>query len=160
MTRKFLLWLVQSYFETLCVRACRRRLADLYSTNALAMCGGVSAHRYFCAVPSPDVLGAVILRALDNFLKAKVMHMRRLINVHAGSVVRGDGHWKLARKIVQAVPGQRRPKRPWNVILAWASVDGSLLDVPRPSKGESIEEVLEDLDPVIDDLESDRLKEV
>jgi hypothetical protein len=97
--------------------------------------------------------------ALSNFLQAKVRHMRRQVNVYSGSIIRSDGHFKLARRIVVFANSESaRTLHPWNVILAWVGVDGSLLDVPRPAKGESIEDLLLDLDDVVTDLKDDRLE--
>ena len=82
-----------------------------------------------------------------------------MVNVYSGSVIRGDGQWKIARRVVErssSGPGGPR-SRPWNVLLAWVGIDGALLDVPRLSKSESIEDCLKDLDRVVTDLKRDRL---
>eukprot|EP00969_Alexandrium_andersonii_P331946 14670433-Alexandrium_andersonii.AAC.1 len=49
MTRRWLLYAVQSFFERLNARACRRALIEVYQANALALCGGVRALQYFSA---------------------------------------------------------------------------------------------------------------
>ena len=157
-TKKFLLHFVQSFFEKMCIRACRRALTELYLSNALACCGGARTLRYFAAVPQPEFLKAFATQALENFLSLKVRHFRRLINVYSGSVISGDGHWRLAQRIIESVPGHRYPRRPWNVLIGWCFVDGALADVPRPAKGEAIEDLLLDLEPIVDDLREDRLE--
>ena len=53
MTRRFLLHLVQVYYESLCTRETRRRLVDYYTANVIAFNAGGRAHLLLSAVPRP-----------------------------------------------------------------------------------------------------------
>ena len=158
MSKRWLLYLVHSFYERMCSRACRRALVELYQANALALCGGVRALQYFSAVPRDAVFRSLLLRGLEEFLAVKVRHVRRLVNIYSGTVIRGDGHWKMAQLIVQRPPGQRWPLRPFNVLLGWCAVDGALFDIPTPASGESNEDILKDLEHIVEDLKADRLE--
>ena len=157
MSKRFLLYFVQGFFEKLCVSACRRSVVDLYNANALAFGGGARALQYFAAVLDSRAFGAILLQGLENFLGAKVKQMTQLVNVYSGSVVRGDGHWRLAQRIADRIAEQRWPVRKWNCLLCWSGVDGAILQPPTPSTSEAIEDILIDLHPLVDNLKADRL---
>ena len=72
MTRRFVLYLVQSFIEKLNVRSMRRALAEYYSTNSLALCGGARGLQYLSAIPSQDAMRSILRCALYKFLKEKV----------------------------------------------------------------------------------------
>ena len=56
------------------------------------------------------------------------------VHVYSGSIIRGDGHHRLARRVVRMEKGKRT--RPWNVLLGWVGVDGALLAPPTLSASE------------------------
>ena len=62
MTRRFLLYLIRNFIGQLAIRACRRSLVDLYSTNALAMHGAAAAIHSISTVPSNHMLGVIVIR--------------------------------------------------------------------------------------------------
>ena len=82
-----------------------------------------------------------------------------MVRVYSGSVFRGECYWKIARRVVEKTSSRAwgHRSRPWNVVLAWMGIDGALLDVPRFSKSESVEDCLKNLDRVVTDLKHDRL---
>ena len=160
MARRCVLYLIRTFYDLLNLRGCRRNLASLYSNTAWAMRGPAAALYYMLEVPRNRMLRSVLLHGLGNFLREKVRRLRAMVNVYSGSVIRGDGQWKIARRVVERRSGGRRGPhtRPWNVLLAWVGIDGALLDVPRLSKSECIEDCLKDLDRVVTDLRRDRLE--
>ena len=58
------------------------------------------------------------------------------VHIYAGSILRGDGHHRIARRVVKHVKGKRT--RPWNVLLGWVGVDGALLAPPSLSASETL----------------------
>ena len=113
MTKRFVLYLVQSFIEKLNVKAVRRALAEHYSTNALALCGGARGLQYMSAIPSGPAIRSILCRALYDFLKAKVREWRRHINVYSGSAIRGDGNFDIATRIAVYDPARQRFDRPF-----------------------------------------------
>ena len=158
MTRRFLLYFVQSFIEKLNVREVRRALAEYYSTNALALSGGARGLSYLSAVPSCHALRSILCLALYNFLKVMVRQWRKPIHVYSGTAWRGDGNYDIATRIATYDAASKRFKRPFSVILAWCAVDGALLDYPRASPTEAIEDIIADLDPKVDECKDDRLE--
>ena len=153
MTRRFLLYLIRAFFDLLSLRGCRRNLVSHYSTTVLPTRGPHAAVYCISEVPRNGPLRAVLLRVLGDWWREKVRRLRSLVNVYSGSVIRGDGQWKIARRVVErSSSGSCGPRtRPWNVLLAWVGIDGAILDVPRLSKSESIEDCLKDIDRVDQD---------
>ena len=100
MTRRFLLYLIRTFFDLLSVRGCRRNLVSHYSNTALAMRGPNAALYCISEVPRNHLLRAVLLRGWGDFLRGKVRRLRSMVNVYSGSVIRGDGQWKIARRVV------------------------------------------------------------
>ena len=159
MTRRFVLYLVQSFIEKLNVRSMRRALAEYYSTNSLALCGGARGLQYLSAIPSQDAMRSILRCALYKFLKEKVRQWRKHINVYSGSAIRGDGNYEIATRIAVYDPVKKTYHRPHTVILGWTSLDGCLLDVPRASRTEAIQDVIRDLEPVVDEISRDRMEQ-
>ena len=156
MTKRFLLYLVQSFYEKLNVREVRRGIAEYYSTNALALCGGVRGLLYMSAIPSDEVLRAVLLEALRNFLRTKVLEMQRHVSIYSGTAIRGDGNYDIAVRIATYNHESKRYCKPYSVLLAWTGVDGSLLAPALPSRSEAIEDLLPQLLTVVDTVKESR----
>ena len=58
------------------------------------------------------------------------------VHIYSGGIVRGDGHHKLARRVIKMVGGKKT--RPWNVLLGWVGVDNALLAPPSLAHSESL----------------------
>ena len=93
--------------------------------------------------------------ALESFLGKVVEHMSKHLAVYSGSVIRGDGNYDVASRIV--VRDGSRQTRPYSVVLAWVLVDGSLLQPMVASKAEDIKDILLDLDPLVEKVKAARL---
>ena len=87
---------------------------------------------YLQAIPQSSVLQRVVIHLLGYFVNARVEIMKNRQFVYNGQGLRGDGHFKLASRVV-VYHGQKRIcgrlvqvyKRPLSVALAWCGVDGS-----------------------------------
>ena len=71
LTKKYLVYMLRSFYEKLNVRCLRRALVEYYNTNCIALCGGTRKLQYMSAIPCCGALATVLLRALDNFLVLK-----------------------------------------------------------------------------------------
>ena len=85
MTRAFVLHMVQAFNEELNMRAVRRRLAELYASNALAFCarqhrnGTAPYNLAWClaSVPRCRPLRELVLAAAQNLARSAVAAMRQ-----------------------------------------------------------------------------------
>ena len=115
MSRMFLLHLLSMVYETLNCRDVRRRVAGVYGANALGLCR--RHHRemlspYFLAwqlqaIPESSTLQRIVINLLGNFVKARVEISKNRQFVYNGQGVLGDGHFKLASRVV-VYHGQKR----------------------------------------------------
>ena len=76
-----------------------------------------------------------------------------------GQVIRGDGNFKLAKRVCVRLWGRRFPLRPYTVVLAWTGTDGSLLQPVALKRGETLNCIVEDLAPLLDSIKAARLAE-
>eukprot|EP00973_Karenia_brevis_P000510 71377-Karenia_brevis.AAC.1 len=81
--------------------------------------------------------------------------MKRRQLVYNAQGLRHDGCYKLA-KIIAAGRGKRK-HRPYTVVLAFCGVDGSLLDVPVPTKTEDWADIAPVLEPLLREIKAERL---
>ena len=103
-TRSWLLHTLQNFNESLCAREVRRTLMKVYSANCLAF--GRRHMSLLHALPSSHALRSLILTAFDKYLDAQVLQIQQQVCTYSGQIIRGDGHWKLARRVIS---GGRRP---------------------------------------------------
>lgn len=166
MTRAFVLHMVQAFNEELNMRAVRRRLAELYASNALAFCarqhrnGTAPYNLAWClaSVPRCRPLRELVLAAAQNLARSAVAAMRQRQFVYNAQGIRGDGNYKLAKRIAFASAGGRRPERPYTVVLAWCAVDGSLLQPVAAKRTEDFADIESDLAPMLRDIQDARLE--
>ena len=157
MTRRFLLYCVQQFNETLNSMHLRRDLASLYAANCLALHTGPTALACLCAIPSPQGLRSMLTVALEHFLPAACEHMRRHVNCYSGQILRSDGNWDIAMRVGQ--PGENmRWEHPWTVLHAICLTDGSLSDLPSLMATEGWEGVEADLNRVVYNINADRVE--
>ena len=79
---------------------------------------------------------AVLIILFCPVSKEKVKNVQEGLHIYCGSILRGDGHHRIARRVVKHVDGKRT--RPWNVLLGWVGVDGALLAPPSLSASEML----------------------
>ena len=79
---------------------------------------------------------AVLIILFCPVSKEKVKNVQEGVHIYCGSILRGDGHHRIARRVVKHVDGKRT--RPWNVLLGWVGVDGALLAPPSLSASEML----------------------
>ena len=89
----------------------------------------------------------LLLSALRSYLPGLVTELEKVVHVYSGSGVRGDGHYKVATRII-AGPDDRI-----TVIYAWIGVDGAVLRPPSALRDEKLATVLLDLDPLADAMQ-------
>jgi hypothetical protein len=146
LTRRFLLHLVQKLFELLNASAVKRHLYDYYLANAQALCLSERSLWFTSSVPRLRPMRLLLLKALQSYLPEFVAEIEKVVHVYAGSGVRGDGHYKVATRIIAGPAGKI------GCIYAWVSVDGSLLRPPSALPDEKLATVISDLDPLADDM--------
>lgn len=157
MTAAFLAFVIQNFYEEMNTRAVRRRVVSLYAANALSLQLGSGALAAVTAVPPPAALRSMLKVALGNFLDEAVARAQRLQCLYNGQVIRGDGNFKLAKRVCRPVWGTRFRLRPFTVVLGWTGTDGSLLKPVTLKRGETLNAVVEDLAPLLDDIKAARL---
>ena len=163
MTPAFLEHLVRSFYESMNARDVRRRLTMLYMDNALALArrhdrtgmGPWSLAWYLESVPANPQLRSILLRALGSFITSRVQLVRQRVCVFSGQVVRHDGNWDLAQRVLEKNGGKW--VRPYTVLHAFSGVDGCLLDVPIAMKTEAWEDIAKALSDLLQTLKSSRL---
>ena len=153
MTQRWLLQEIQLFFDKLCAQQVRRATVDQYTANSLALASGLRGFQYIEAVPPCAVLRPLLCRALLTFLEDAVRHMQRHINVYCGSIIRGDGNYELANRIID-----KDKKHPFTVILAWVGIDGALLRPVSPHPREDWPCISKDLGDMLDENKKDRLE--
>ena len=98
-TRPWLLHVLQNFNESLSARQVRRTLMQVYSANLLASQFKGPCVSVFHALPSSHALRSVILTSLNQYLDTRARQVQALVCVYSGQLIRGDGHWKLARRV-------------------------------------------------------------
>ena len=99
LTRRFLLHLVQLFYDRLNSRATRRALVEQICGNALSLNVAGRMKEFCSAVPKSVSIRSILMAALEDYTKAASREMQRLINVYSGSVIRGDGNQDVAKRI-------------------------------------------------------------
>jgi hypothetical protein len=146
-TRRWLLKLVQKFYETLNSCAVKRHLFDYYLANVEALTTTERGLWITTSVPKLCSIRYLLLVALQSYLPQLVRDLERVAHVYAGSGVRGDGHYKLATRIIPPDEDTRI-----TCIYAWISVDGSLLRPAAALPDEKMTTLLNNLDPLADDM--------
>ena len=111
--------------------------------------------RSLSVVPKSDMIRSIVCHAfggLEGFLAQQVRRQQKHVNVYAGSGVRGDGNFEIARRIQHPAGAE-----PFTVLLAWLTTDGSVYQPATPAVREGIDTLLLDLEPVVDRSQADRL---
>lgn len=157
MTRVFLMELVTLFVRHLNARACRRSLADTYAATCLGFQLGGAGLSLLMAVPPVDAIRAVVARALENFLPIAVKNMQRHVHVYAGTMMRSDANWEIAHRIFVPGPDGTGKVFPFTALFAWLGVDCALLQPCTPQKKEDITLLLQDLDPLVDEMKEHRI---
>ncbi|CAK0826987.1 unnamed protein product [Prorocentrum cordatum] len=143
MTAAFLTFAVQNFYEELNTRAVSHGVLSLYAANALSLQLGSGAVPAVTAVPPAGALRAMLQVVLGNFLDK--------------AVIRGDGNFKLAKRVCHRVRGSRFHLRPFTIVSAWTGTDGSLLMPVTLKRGETVSAIVEDLSPLLDSIKAARL---
>ena len=161
MTPRFLVHLVLVFYETLNLRAVKRRLVEYYSGNCLAFAGRASFNFAwaFAAVPRCQVLRSVLLTALAKVLQAQVRDVTAQVFVYSGQGVRSDGNFKLPKRIGRLSLDKKYVVRDFNVVLGFCGVDGVLLKPVRSFAGETLKDIESELGPMLDRLRESRLQQ-
>ena len=88
------------------MRGCRRRLAELYLANYAAVLARGAVQEapqddswILRALPPAEQLSAILMKGLWHFVKGRVAIMRRRQLLFNGKGHRGDGNFKLAKRI-------------------------------------------------------------
>lgn len=153
-TARWLLHYLQILYEELCFRGSRRRLADLLLANA--WCAGTArAQVLLQALPTESQLVSLAHVAFKEIVEDRVQTQKRWQNVYNGSGVRLDGGFKKA-KIIAGV-GAENKTRPYTVLMAFCSVDGSLLTPIVPVRREVFDDIAQVLKPLVRQMIEDRL---
>ena len=140
------LWhLLQIVNEELCFRAARRRLADILIANA-AFAAPQRISALLTALPAPQQLARIARLALVDIVRQRIECQEQWQAVYAGSGMRVDGGYKVAKRLSSSSSGQRT--RPYTALLAFCSTDGSLLAPVRPIRREIWEDIAVVLRPL------------
>ena len=111
LTRRFLLHVVQLFYDRLNSRATRRALVEQICGNALSLNVAGRMKEFCSAVPKSVSIRPILMAALEDYTKAGSREMQRLVNVHSGSVIRGDGNHDVAKRITMYDEAGRRGHR-------------------------------------------------
>ena len=140
------LWhLLQIVNEELCFRAARRRLADILIANA-AFAAPQRILALLTALPAPQQLARTARLAFVDIVRQRIECQEQWQAVYAGSGMRVDGGYKVAKRLSSSSLGQRT--RPYTALLAFCSTDGSLLAPVRPIRREIWEDIAVVLRPL------------
>ena len=74
-TRRFLLYLLQSLYEKLNLRAVRRGVVELYTANFMGCPGITNSFRLLQGVPQANVFGGMLAKAFERFLEVPVLQL-------------------------------------------------------------------------------------
>ena len=98
-TKRFLLHMVQLFYDRLNIRQTRRALVEQYCSSAQALMVAGRVAGFPGAVPRVQGLKQVLLLALEGHLATAIRHMQKNVNVYSGFVIRGDGNFEQGSKI-------------------------------------------------------------
>ncbi|MCP4241119.1 MAG: hypothetical protein GY772_11210, partial [bacterium] len=131
----------------------RRSLGELYMTNLwAARRSEEEIAPLLRALPNPFTLQVMASLALRRFLPEVVRGVQAAVHAYSGSAVRGDGNYKIAKRL-RAPTGSR----PYTCIIAWVGLDGALLRPPAAHRGEAWPDLTASLEPLLQDLRRNRL---
>jgi hypothetical protein len=149
----FVRYILRAFYETLNLRETRRRLAEYYSTNALAFSGETGAlASVLRAVPPPEELRWIVLRAFRLFLRARVELLRERQYIYNGQGLRHDGNFDLATRVVP--DGGNK----YTVVVAFCGTDGSLMRPPVLRATEAWPDLESILRPLLGRLKAARVR--
>lgn len=114
---RFLLLILGKFSETFNANAVKRFVLDLYLANSIYINRADKALYAVESLPRKFALRSILRDALLSYLPALVRHVEKHVHVYSGSAIRGDGHFKLASRIL--------PKERINVVYGWIGIDGA-----------------------------------
>lgn len=160
-TRKWLLHLLGEIYSLCNMRAVRRSFASACMANAVSLLMGPqgvgSPERLpsltLESLPKAVLLRSIALRAFTAFVRSRVRLLERRQQLYNGQVIRTDGNWDLARRIVNT---GKSKKRPYTAMMAMCGVDGSLLSPVVARRAESWPELCGWMRPYLESLRDTR----
>ena len=100
--------------------------------------------------PTAEALAEIAKKAFFPLLRSRVQDMVKVNDAYNAQILRLDGHFKVAKRLVRYVPGGKgKRERPYSCIIAFCGVDGSLLRPPVPLRSECMEEIQPILQPLL-----------
>ena len=156
MTKKFLLYALHKFYTQWNGRELRRDIANLYGHNSVALIGNPRADWRLQALPFAAALRSMAITAMHTLLPKEVAAMKFELLPYSASIVRGDGNYKIAKKLRKGL-AEKEDRRPWSCILAWCGLDGSVLTPPTRSPTEDISDLKQDLRPLLQEIRDARL---
>lgn len=161
-TRSFLLWATELFASTLNSRALRRSIIDYFTTNCLALAGGVRGLWFISAVPRPNMLRHMLCLALESYLPGLVTYMKKSIHVFSGSARKYDGNYKMAARVAivgrDAETRRWRLTRPYTVLHGFNGIDGALLTPVTLGRAEAWADIKAELEKLEDEVEANRIE--
>ena len=145
---RFLLLILGKFSETFNANAVKRFVLDLYLANSIYINRADKALYAVESLPRKFALRSILRDALLSYLPALVRHVEKHVHVYSGSAIRGDGHFKLASRIL--------PKERINVVYGWIGIDGALLRPPAAMAGEPWPDIRPHLEELVVDIISHR----
>ena len=128
-------WLIHTllkFAETMNFRATKRYLLDTYASCVLKE----NQRWYLSSLPSCLALGAVIKRALGDYLPHLVKAIEFEVHAFAGGALRGDGHFKLPMRVRDSDK---------ICLYGWLGSDAAVLSPPELIDSEKLPDLLPNL---------------
>ena len=145
---RFLMLILGKFAETFNANAVKRFVLDLYLANSVYINHADKAFYAVESLPRKFALRTILRDALLSYLPPLVSHVEKHVHVYSGSAIRGDGHFKVASRIL--------PQEKINVIYAWIGIDGALLRPPAAMAGETWPDIRPHLEELVADIISHR----
>jgi hypothetical protein len=162
-TPSLMLWLLATFYADMNVRSLRRHLLNLYSATTLyvaranaCLTDAAQLRWILSSVPNLHILSGLLLHVFRDYVQARVDLMRKYQFIYNGQLLRGDGNYKLAKKVRISVDDSEESVLKYTVVLAWCGVDGSLLSPVSLAKAESWTCLSANLEPLLTDLKAAR----
>jgi hypothetical protein len=163
-TPSMMLWLLATFYADMNVRSLRRHLLNLYSATTLyvaranpCLTDAAQLRWILSSVPNPRILKGVLLHVFRDYVQARVDVMRKHQFIYNGQLLRGDGNYKLAKRVRVSPDDSGERLLNYTVVLAWCGVDGSLLSPVSLAKAESWNCLSADLEPLLVELKAARM---
>ena len=158
---QFVMELYTRFYESLNARQVRRRVAAIYSGNALAeqlrqRRDGTAPYAMswvLAAIPQSRQLRPIVCKAFAAFVQARVDIMRRRQMAYNAQGLRHDGNFDLAKILSEKVHDCK-----CTVVVAVCGTDGSLTDVPSPLPTEGWPHLRKMFEPLLRDIQTVRLE--